>query len=106
MKKSFYTAHITYPGGIWITAATNHSFAPYWSDVEKFREKEITEEEYTKKYLKKLREEMNRHKNIFYDFPDNQIFKCYCKKNDFCHRFLLAKFLEDLGHEYLGELSL
>lgn len=104
--KKFRTANILIPFGILITAATKHPFAPTWDMVNRFKNGKLNEQDYEKIYIEKLNNEFKKNRNIFYDFPDMQTFKCFCKSGTFCHRYILAKYLENIGHVYLGEVTI
>lgn len=36
---------------------------------------------------------------------ETRVLVCFCKAGDFCHRVLLARHLESLGANYLGEIN-
>lgn len=73
----------------------------------------ITEEEYTEKYLSKLRYTSEVYEDEWKEFlkRDKVALGCYCKKGDFCHRHLLSKYIlefcseQDIDIIYKGEFN-
>lgn len=80
-------------------------FAPTWDMVKKYKSGEISNEEYIKLYKSLM---IQRCATDFeaWDWilsQDEVTIVCFCKKNTFCHRYLLAKILVELGARYMGE---
>ena len=77
--------------------------APTWDMVLAYKHGKMSESEYTKLYLGIL--EKNRSE-ILAAFTEPDIaLACYCRPNTFCHRVLLAKWLEEnAGYTYAGEV--
>lgn len=73
------------------------TFAPSWSMVIGYKSGEISKEEYTDKYITMMETSyaFERHAWDHY-FPDEGklILVCYCRSGDFCHRHLLANFIQ------------
>ena len=57
------------------------------------KDKESTKEEWTKHYEERVLNNVNR-KLLIQGFKDGSILLCYEKRTDFCHRFIVAKWLE------------
>lgn len=62
-----------------------------------YKNKLLTEKQYTVLYLKMLDASCKNNKEEWDKLlaMDNVTFVCYCPKNAFCHRHLLAKYLAD-----------
>jgi uncharacterized protein YeaO (DUF488 family) len=92
-----------------ITVATGvKPFAPTWDMVSGYKDGKITEEEYTKQYMAKMRDSYN-HRRDLWDWVIKQkelVLVCFCPAGAFCHRVLLANILVKLGAEYCGEIEL
>lgn len=78
-------------------------FAPTWNMVMGFKSGDISQAKYTELYAKILDEvpksiwrKVLREKRV--------VLVCFCRKDSFCHRFLLAKELEARGGIYKGEI--
>ena len=69
--------------------------APTWDMVHGFKDGSIDELEYTKRYLALLRERGLDPQEVYESIPDNTILLCYEKEGDFCHRHILAQWLEN-----------
>ncbi len=66
--------------------------APDEKCLTKFKNKEITEEEFTKSYIKKL-DKLTLKKII--PKIENSVLLCTCKLGKFCHRHILSKYLRE-----------
>ena len=80
----------------WFKGKTVLSVAPSWDLVTGIKSGTITAEEYADAYFKQL-DKLGEEK-ILLMFEDGDILLCYEKPEDFCHRHLLAKWLNDRGH--------
>lgn len=107
-KLKVYTAQYRYNGKdrLDITVKTGSKvFAPTWDMVMGSKSGRISEAEYERRY----RELMKKSQEIYWDVWDELLsmdevtLVCFCRKGKFCHRILLAKILEELGAEYMGE---
>ena len=84
--------------------------APGWNDLlGPYKRGEIDDAEYTKRYLGIL--ERNRKKvleefrNLVEKYPNRSVvLLCWCGKGKFCHRRLLAEWLEKNGAQTIREL--
>lgn len=88
-------------------------FAPYKDVLYAYKRGEVTDDEYTKIYLNKLREHFRAVPEDFQNFLERQApvaIACYCKAGSFCHRYIFKTFImevaEDNGYdvEYKGEI--
>jgi uncharacterized protein YeaO (DUF488 family) len=103
-----YTARISYRGEdrLDITVKSGDKlFAPTWNLVMGYKNGTITEEHYTEGYLALMRLSYKRNREQWQALlaRDSVTLCCYCKRGDFCHRVILAKILEKLGAQYMGE---
>lgn len=82
-------------------------FSPPWSLVDSFKKGLIGEKEYTDHYTHLMRVLYQRYKYPFDEIlkKERVTFVCYCKKDNFCHRYILADIFVKLGAEYLGEID-
>lgn len=111
-----YTAVYRYPGldRFDITVKGNDHlgriFAPTWDMVRGVKNGTLTKEDYARRYMGKVTEVMANPSNINIlteirnRFPNSITLVCFCKRGDFCHRYLLALLLQ--GYEwgqYKGE---
>jgi len=87
-------------------------FAPTWNLVMDFKKGLISEDEYTNKYVKLMLESFNNNPNEWVKFllKERVVFKCFCKSNSFCHRYILVEILKsicstvEIHFEYRGEI--
>lgn len=88
------------PNKLDITAKGGSEFAPTWDMVWGIKRKQMSEEEYENRYRKMIRREqlerLLKRKVV--------VLCCYCRPEEFCHRFLLAEMLQELGAQYRGEI--
>ena len=97
--KGFYTLAISgkvpdfYRGAVW------KDFAPRWETFKKWKDKVITNEGYTEEYKAYLntlnKEQIKEGINMLLEAHDDIIFLCHEKAGDFCHRHVLADWLEE-----------
>lgn len=83
-------------------------FAPTWDMVMDLKRNVITQDEYEDLYHKKMLESYKKHKAEWKKVlaMSRVTLVCFCKSKYFCHRVLLAKYLEKLGGKYVGEVTL
>lgn len=100
-----FTATYRYPGKdrLDITVKGKDSigkiFAPTWNIVTELKSGKITEEVYTKAYYNLLIDRWKTNNNAFINLVNNAkkddiTLVCFCASGTFCHRYLLAKFLQ------------
>lgn len=109
MSTNIYTTRIGRKDAIDVTAKSAEGeakfFAPSWDLVMGFKSGSLSTHEYTVRYHKQL-DSIPRdvYDRLFLDKKEVRL-ACYCRAGYFCHRVLLAKYLEKLGYGiYLGEL--
>ncbi len=105
-----YTSQYSYkgPDRLDITVKTgNKAFAPTWKMVMQSKKGIMSKEEYTKNYMELMRksylENMEEWEKLLN--RDKAVLVCFCPAGAFCHRLILAKMLEKLGAEYMGEIE-
>ena len=86
-------------------------FAPTWDMVNTYlkssrdkRAEEIYTMEYDKIVLKAFMYNNKALTDLIHS-NETRVLICFCKAGTFCHRVLLAKHLESLGANYLGEVN-
>lgn len=89
-------------------------FAPTWDMVLGHKQGSLSDAEYSKLYRDLLTNSWLKRREEWMNFlKDDDIYAlaCYCKPGQFCHRYLLIKFLEklcqqlEIPFEYYGELT-
>jgi len=89
------------PIDITVKSATfGKPFAPTWGIVSGYRKGEISVEEYTEAYLQILEDSLAENGEFWNRMMNSGAsiaFLCYCPAGDFCHRVLLAEFVQNLG---------
>jgi hypothetical protein len=82
------------------------AFAPTWKMVMGVKEGRISEEEYTREYLDRMRESYRNNRQRWDEVlgMDEVLLACYCPAGSFCHRYLLRDMLVKCGAEYAGEV--
>jgi hypothetical protein len=93
-----YTSQFRYSGKtrMDITVKSgNIAFAPTWDMVMRYKNGTMSEQEYTVLYLKILDNSYVQNKSEWDKLlaMESVIFVCFCPKNKFCHRHLLANYL-------------
>lgn len=75
--------------------------APTWSLLQDYRNGRINEEQYIERFNKQLKrlDARDIYEKLKFLAGDNEIvIMCHCSKKDFCHRHLVAEWLEkELG---------
>ncbi len=77
-------------------------FAPEPSVLWAYKRNEVTDEQYTTLYLKRLREQFRASPEAFESFLAQEgpvAVACYCKAGKFCHRHLFADFIHELAED-------
>ena len=76
------------------------SLAPTWDIIRAYKSGKITEEQYSKWYIDLILERHQNAQAVYNSIPHGTIMLCYEKPGEFCHRRVLAKWIEqELGHE-------
>lgn len=105
-----YTAQYRYSGidRLDITAKSTDFgivFAPTWEMIMDYKRGSLSEEQYTILYNNLMVQSCLKHDKEWNTLLNCNVVTivCFCKPGDFCHRLLLAKYLEKLGAHYVGE---
>lgn len=98
----FYTGIEHEVTGVLITASTGHPFSPSEFMQDTPERNHFTQEHFDIVYINKLRDEYRANKALFTELPGVRTFLCNCGKPS-CHRFVLAKVLQKIVHEYGGD---
>lgn len=77
--------------------------APTWDMVMGIKKGEIDEEEYTRQYVKILSEIDHDWNRFFNELKDPTYLLCYESPFDFCHRRILAEWLDVHDHWVIPE---
>lgn len=79
----------------------HHQFAPTWEMLRAFKAGELTDEEYSILYRRHMGESLFQYPNSWDKLlnADEVAIGCVCKAGGFCHRYLLAHFIERLCRE-------
>lgn len=108
-----YTSQYRYRGidRLDITVAGNDPvgsyFAPTMSLVLGIKDGSCSQETYITQYDYILRSSLTLNPGIWTALLalDSIVLVCFCKAGSFCHRYLLADFLVQLGATYCGEVE-
>ena len=66
--------------------------APPMDLIGRYKRGEINDEEYTKEYASRVLNKLNAQD--VYDELEDKVLLCWCAKGKFCHRRLVAKWIE------------
>ena len=82
-------------------------FAPTWSSFNLFKQKRITQREYKRQYVEKMRRSYSTSREVWAALlnEDKIILGCYCPSGAFCHRRLLSDILVKCGATSAGEIE-
>lgn len=110
MTLRIYTAQMAYNGPHKhdTTVKTKTScFAPTWDIVLDHKNGKITDEQYTEAFLSLLLDSLNGQKTKWLNVLKQKeiVLTCFCGRGKFCHRYLVALFLEKFGAKYMGEYN-
>lgn len=110
MTLRIYTAQMAYKGphAHDTTVKTGRScFMPSWEIVLDHKNGKITDEAYTEMYLSLLLTSLTGLKKKWLSVlkQDEVVLTCFCGRGQFCHRYLIALFLEKFGAKYMGEIN-
>lgn len=75
----------------WFKGRCYYPLAPTWDIVNGVKSKQISEKEYTVRYLEIL-DKLDPQK-VVDDLGDNAIMLCYESPSDFCHRHIVSHWL-------------
>ena len=109
MSLKLYTATFNYRGqdrfDITVKTKEHPEFCPTWEMVAGYKNGSMSEEEYTRLYHELMVESWRKYNKAWRDLLalNEATLVCFCKKNTFCHRYLLAQYLVKCGVEYIGD---
>lgn len=69
------------------------ALAPSWSLVSDYKSGKIDKDGYTKRYYEETLSKLDA-KKVYNDLKD-KVLLCYEKKGDFCHRHIVANWIEN-----------
>ena len=85
----------------------NQEFAPTWDMVMGVKNRGITEQAFTRRYIAMMEQSYEVNGRIWEHLMnmDEVILACYCRPRTFCHRYLLRDILVELcGADYIEEI--
>lgn len=104
-----YTSQYRYSGPrrLDITAMKGSDlFRPNWEMVSAYKNGNMSEKQYEEIYHEMMqqsyKENLEGWNRLF--ACDYTVLVCFCRADTFCHRYLLAEYLEKCGANYLGEI--
>lgn len=108
-KLLVYTSQYRYSGPrrLDITALKGSDlFRPNWEMVLSFKNGNLSEKKYEEMYHEMMQDSYKENREGWNRLLESDwvVLVCFCKANTFCHRYLLAEYLEKCGAEYLGEV--
>ena len=109
MAVKIYTAQYRYGGDdrydITVKGGTSRAFAPTWKMVMDYKSGAITKEQYTELYLAQMTKSRSIYPGEWEALlnMDQATLVCFCRLGAFCHRYILANILTNLGAKYLGD---
>ena len=80
----------------WYKGTILKSLCPTWNLVADYKTGKISSTEYEERYKKELDKNGVDFQLLAETLPNNATFLCWETKNKFCHRQLIAKYLNDL----------
>jgi len=104
-----YTSQFAYKGEgrLDITVAAQTPFSPTWKmvgDYKAFGKKAKYTFYYHQRMQRSYRDNFKYWKDVLDKSTKSDIvLVCYCKAGEFCHRLLLAEYLQKCGAQYGGE---
>lgn len=72
------------------------AFAPDFGDVKAYKRGELSEQEYSRIYLQRMRQSLQENPNAWHKLREYRqvALACYCKPGAFCHRHLFADMMK------------
>lgn len=106
-----YTAQYRYSGPNRLDITTRSKsftglvFSPRWEMVRDYKQTG-NEEAYKEKYHQLILESYKNNRAAWDEVLNMEevVLVCFCAPNNFCHRYLVANYLVQLGGEYYGEI--
>lgn len=90
----------------WYTGKVYSPLAPSWEIIKAIKSGKITNDEYTILYLKLLKERQLTAEKVLNDLGENAILLCYESPGTFCHRRIVANWIQEQTGFEVPELSL
>jgi len=94
----------------WYKGKCIPQLAPTWELLNAYKKDEINKEEYAEVYIALLKRRKYTPDRVVDALPDGARLLCYEAPSDFCHRFVLAKWIQDetgmIIPEYVSEEQL
>lgn len=90
---SFYTGKVYLP------------LAPSWELLRAYKSGQVDEWGYTEWYLRLLTERKLTPEHVVGELEEGSVLLCYEKSKDFCHRHIVAEWLEQSGVARVTELT-
>lgn len=114
MFTSYYAKHGTDRNAVaisakpppWYVGVTYPLLAPSWDMIKGVKSGEMSEAEYTAQYLQLLKKRGASPYRAMSDLGENAILLCYEKPEDFCHRHIIAHWIESELGIVVPEISL
>ena len=78
----------------WYQGKTFPLLAPTWDILHAYKRGEIDQDEYIRRYLLLLKKRKLTPDSVVEMLPDGAILLCYEKPSDFCHRRIVADWIE------------
>lgn len=91
--KAVRRAQIGRRSGIDVTVKAGLLVSPTWTYVMGYKNGRISAQQYTNWYLKRLEDSSEAIIAWAIELPDEITFLCYCRDGDFCHTYILARWL-------------
>ncbi|OME54111.1 hypothetical protein BSK59_16150 [Paenibacillus odorifer] len=110
-KLKIYTSQFRYGGDdrLDITVKSGiEAFAPTWDMVKGHKDGTLANEDYIKMYKDLMNKSYKTNKKLWRELLSRKsvTLVCYCAKDCFCHRVVLAEMLvKAFGCEYVGEVD-
>lgn len=79
--------------------------APTWEMIQQIKNGQIDQYQYTKRYMILLKERNLDPFKVVNDLEDNSILLCYEKPSDFCHRHIVAHWIQSTTGTPVVELA-
>ncbi len=114
MFTSYYAKHATDRNAVaisvkppdWYCGVTYPILAPSWELVRGIKSGQMSEAEYTSEYLKLIKKRGASPYRTLADLGEQAILLCYEKPEDFCHRHIVALWIEQELKIEVPEISL
>jgi len=83
------------PRNVYGISGTIKCLAPEWKDVRAFKDGQMSEEEFTRRYRQLIVQRWREVKKWMDSLsPSDELYLCCWEQEGFCHRYLVAKLLK------------